>query len=73
MRRALMPSRFDTTLDTLMCASSATIPPQQVGRHPAFIEKHILADVAPRLPVPPLAPGRGNIRPALFVGLYGFS
>jgi hypothetical protein len=53
-------------------ARAAAIAPQQVGRHAAFIEKHILAHVAQWLPSLPLPPGRGDIRTSLLVGVYGF-
>jgi hypothetical protein len=53
-------------------ARAAAIPPQQVGRHAAFIEKHILAHVAQRLPGAPLPPGGGDIRASLLVGVYRF-
>jgi hypothetical protein len=53
-------------------ARTAAIPAQQVGRHATFIEKHVLAHVAHRLPRLPLSPGRGDIRAALLVGVYGF-
>lgn len=53
-------------------ARAAAVAAQQVGRHAAFIEKHILAYVAQWLPGLPLPPGGGDIRPALFVGVYGF-
>ena len=48
------------------------IAPQQIGRHAAFIEKHVLAHVAQRLPRPPLPARRRDIRPTLFVGVNRF-
>ena len=53
-------------------ARAAAVPSQQIGRHATFIEKHILAHVAQRLPRLPLSPGRGDIRASLLVGVYGF-
>jgi hypothetical protein len=53
-------------------APTAAVPAQQIRRHAAFIQKHILRHVAERLPGLPLAPGRGDIRPALLVGVYRF-
>ena len=53
-------------------ARAAAVAAQQVRRHPAFIEKHVLAHVAQRLPGLPLSPGRGDIRASLFVGVYRF-
>jgi hypothetical protein len=51
---------------------AAAVPAQQIRRHAAFIEKHILAHVAERLPGLPLPPGRGDIRPTLLFGVYRF-
>lgn len=53
-------------------ARTAAVPSQQIGRHATFIEKHVLAHVAQRLPPLPLSPGRGDIRASLLVGVYGF-
>jgi hypothetical protein len=51
---------------------AASIPAQKIGRHATLIEKHVLPDIAQWLPRAPLATGRRNIRPALFVGVYRF-
>ena len=51
---------------------TAPVAAQQIGRDAAFIEEHILAHVAQRLPRPPLPARRGDIRPTLFVGVYRF-
>jgi hypothetical protein len=53
-------------------AQTATVAPQQIRPHAAFVEEHILARVAQRLPRLPLPPSRRDIRPALFVGVYRF-
>jgi hypothetical protein len=53
-------------------AWTAAVTPQQVGRHPTFVEEHILPPVPQRLPGSPLPPGRRNIRAALLVGVYRF-
>ena len=53
-------------------ARAAPIPTQEIRRHTTFIEKDVLAHIAQRLPRPPLASGGGDVRPALFVGEYGF-
>lgn len=53
-------------------AQAAAIAAQQVRRHPAFIEKHILPDIAQRLPRAPVPPLGDDVRPSLFVGVYGF-
>jgi hypothetical protein len=53
-------------------AKTAPVSTQQIGGHPTFVEEHVLPNIAQRLPVAP-APSRGDdIRPALFVGVYGF-
>ena len=53
-------------------ARAAAIAAQQIGRDPALVEKEIVADVAERLDAPPLAARGGDVRTALFVGVYGF-
>jgi hypothetical protein len=53
-------------------AQTAAVPTQQIRRDPAFIQKQIPRHMAERLPRLPLAPGRGDIRPTLFVGVYRF-
>ena len=51
---------------------TAPVAAQQIRGHAAFIEEHILAHVAQRLPRPPLPTRRGDIRPTLFVGVFRF-
>jgi hypothetical protein len=53
-------------------AQAAAVTAQQIRGHAAFIQKHIVAHVAEWLPGLPLTPGRGDIRPALLVGVYRF-
>jgi hypothetical protein len=62
-RRVIMDAR---------AAETPGEPAQQVGRHPTFIEKPILAYVAQRLPQPPLAPFGGDVGTPLFIGVDGF-
>jgi len=45
---------------------------QQIGGHAALVEKEVLTDVAERLHARPLPAGRGDVRSALFVCVYGF-
>ena len=51
---------------------TAPIAAQQVGGHATFVEKYILADITQRLPGPPVAARRRDIRPTLFGGVYRF-
>ena len=53
-------------------AGTPAITSQQIGRHAAFVEKHVLTDIAQRLPQAPVPPGRGDISAALFLGVYRF-
>ena len=53
-------------------ARTAAIPSQEIGRHATFVEKHVLAHVAERLPVLPLSPRRGDVRASLLVGVHRF-
>jgi hypothetical protein len=62
-RRVIMDAR---------AAQTPSEPPQQVRRHPTFIEKPILTHVAQRLPEPPLAPFGGDVGAPLFIGVDGF-
>ena len=55
------------------CAEeTAAVPSQEIRRHAAFIQEHILADVPQRLPGSPVAPRHDHIRPTLFVGVDRF-
>lgn len=53
-------------------AGTTAVAPQEIGRHAAFVKEDGLAHVAQRLPRAPLPAGGGDIRPALFVGVYRF-
>ena len=53
-------------------ARTAAVPAQQVGRHATFIEKHVLAHVAERLPGSPLPTLRRDVSASLFLGVDGF-
>ena len=58
-----------------MQARAARTPPvaaQQIGGHAALVQKHILAGVVQRQPVPPLPPLRRDVSASLFVGVYRF-
>lgn len=51
---------------------AAAVAAQQIGGDAAFIEKHVLAQIAKRLPVAPSLTLSDDVGPALFVGVYGF-
>jgi hypothetical protein len=51
---------------------AAAIAAQQIGRHAAFVDKHIPVGVVRRLPLAPESSLRGDISAALFVGVYRF-
>ena len=51
---------------------TAAVAPQEIRRHATFVKEHILAHVADRQPVIPLATLRDDVRPALLVGVYRF-
>jgi len=56
-------------------ARTARTPPiaaQQVGRHAALVQKHILTGVVQRQPVPPISTLRRDVRASLFIGVDGF-
>ena len=51
---------------------TAPVPPQQIGRDAAFVEKDVLPDIAERLPRAPAAPLSRDVGAPLLVGVYGF-
>ena len=53
-------------------ARAATITAQQVGGHPAFVEKDVAARIADSLAELPAAPRRRDVRTSLFGGVYRF-
>jgi hypothetical protein len=53
-------------------ARAAAVAAQQVRRHAAFIKKHVLPEIAERLPLAPATPFSGDVGAALFVGVYRF-
>jgi hypothetical protein len=53
-------------------ARAASIAAQEIRGDARFIEEDIVARVAEREHILPTAAGRGHVRPALFVGVYGF-
>jgi hypothetical protein len=53
-------------------ARAPAIATEQIRRHAAFIEKHVLPHIAERLPLAPVATVSRDVGPALFVGVYGF-
>jgi hypothetical protein len=67
-----LPMAAGRVIPEARAGRTAPVPPQQVGGHAALVEKDVAADVAQRLPVAPPAACRGDIRPALFVGVYRF-
>ena len=53
-------------------ARTAAVPPQQVGRHTAFIDEDVLADVPQGQPVAPAAAVSRDVGASLFVRVDGF-
>ena len=53
-------------------ARTPAVAAQDVGRHAALVEKHILPGIVQRQPVPPVPPLRRDVSAPLFVGVYGF-
>jgi hypothetical protein len=53
-------------------ARAAAVTAQQVGGDTTFIEEDVLTGVVERLRVAPAPTVSGDVRPALFVGVYGF-
>ena len=53
-------------------ARTSPIAPQQIRRDPALVEEQVVPYVAHGLHARPLPARRGDVRPTLFVGVYGF-
>ena len=51
---------------------AAAIAAEQIGRHPALVEKDVLPDIAERLPADPLSSRGDDVRASLLVGAYRF-
>jgi hypothetical protein len=68
--RLPMPAR--RVIAEAHAAGAAAIAAQQIGRHARFIDEDVGPRVVERLRGVPLATGRRDVRPALFVGVYGF-
>ena len=55
-----------------IASPAARIAAQEIRRHARFVHEHILPSIMERLHHDPLPPRRRDIRPTLFVGVYGF-
>jgi len=53
-------------------ARTPAVAAQQVSRHTALVQKHILTGIVQRQPVSPVPPLRRDVSASLFVGVYGF-
>ena len=51
---------------------TARIAADEIRGDPGFIDEDIVIRVVDGLGVDPPTPGRRDVRPALFVGVYGF-
>jgi hypothetical protein len=53
-------------------ARTPTIAAYEIRGDAAFVDEHVLPRIAERQPILPAATRRGDVRPALFVSVYGF-
>lgn len=53
-------------------ARTPAVAAQDVRRHAALVEKHVLPGIVQRQPVSPVPPLGRDVRPPLFVGVDGF-
>jgi hypothetical protein len=53
-------------------ARTTSIAAQQIRRDARFVDEDVGARIVQRLRVLPPPARRGDVRPALFVGVYGF-
>ena len=70
--RMRLPMAARRVITEAGATQAAAVPAEQIRCDAAFIQKNILRHVAERLPAPPLAPSRGDVRPTLLVGVYRF-
>jgi len=52
-------------------ARTPAVAAQDIGRHAALVEKHVLRGIVQRQRVSPVPPLGGDVRPPLFVRVYG--
>lgn len=53
-------------------AEAARVAADQIRGDAGFVDEHILVRIVERLRLDPSAAGRSDVRPALFIGVYGF-
>ena len=53
-------------------ARTPAVPPEEIGRHAALIEKHVVRGIVQREVVAPALPLGGDVRAPLFVRVNGF-
>ena len=70
--RVRLPVTAGRVIAEPQAARTSPIPPQQIRRDPGFVKEDVLPRIAERQPILPAAPRRGDVRPALFVGVYRF-
>ena len=70
--RVRLPMAARSVIVEPHAAMAPAIPSQQIGRHAAFVEEHVLPYIAERLPCLPLSPSGGDIRASLLGGVYRF-
>jgi hypothetical protein len=67
-----LPVSAGRVIAEAQAAWAAAVASQQIGRDAGFVEKDEVPGIAQRLRLLPVAAGRGDVRTALFVGVYGF-
>jgi len=70
--RVRLPVTAGRVIAEPQAARAPPIASEQIGRDAGFIDEDVPARIAERLPVLPAAACRGDVRPALFVGVYRF-
>jgi hypothetical protein len=53
-------------------ARTAAVPTEEIRRHAALIEKHVLGGIVEGQSLPPPPTLRSDVRAPLFVGVHGF-
>jgi hypothetical protein len=70
--RTRLPVPARRVIAEAQAARAPAIPPDQIGGHATFVQKHVVPRVGQGLPLAPPAPFSGDVRPALFVRVYRF-
>jgi len=70
--RVRLPVAAGCVIAEPRAARTSAVAPQQIRRDATLVEEQVVAHIPHRLHARPLPAGGGDVRPTLFVGVYGF-